>query len=121
MEVRPERGGPVVAAQVVLAWSHPGRVRSEAAFASLAGTCPIPASSGKTVRYRLNRGGYRQLNKAITTVVIVRMGRDGRTRDYVARRTTEGRTKKEITRSLKRYVTRELYSTMEGMTPANGT
>ena len=65
--------GSVVAAAVLVAWSHPGRVRSEAALAPLAGTCPIPASSGTTTRHWLNRGGDRRLNRALTTVVIVRM------------------------------------------------
>lgn len=101
--------GAVVAATVLVAWSHPGRVRSEAAFASLAGTCPIPASSGNTVRHRLNRGGDRQLNRVITTITLVRMRCDPTTRSYVAKRTAEGRTKKEIMRSLKRYITRQLY------------
>src|SRR5690606_2880585 len=59
--------GSVVAASVLTAWSHPGRVRSESAFAALAGTCPIPASSGNTLRHRLNRGGDRRLNRALTT------------------------------------------------------
>lgn len=72
------------------------------------------------MRYRLNRGGDRQLNKALTTVVTVRMGRDATTRDYVARRTTVGRTEWESTRSLKRYVTRELYRIMEGTILENG-
>ena len=62
--------GSVVAATVLIAWSHPGRIRSEAAFASIAGTCPIPASSGNTVRYRLNRGGDRRLNRALNTIVL---------------------------------------------------
>ena len=97
--------GAVVAATVLIAWSHAGRVRSEAAFASLAGTCPVPASSGNTVRYRLNRGGDRRLNRALTTIVIVRMRVDPQTRAYVERRRGEGRTTKEIMRSLKRYVT----------------
>lgn len=101
--------GAVVAATVLTTWSHPERVRSEAALASLAGTCPIPASSGNTVRHRLNRGGDRRLNRALTTVVLVRMGRDAETREYVRRRTAEGRTKKEIMRSLKRYITRQIY------------
>lgn len=101
--------GAVVAATVLVAWSHPGRVRSEAALASLAGTCPIPASSGNTERHRLNRGGDRRLNRAIHTIVIVRMRCHEATRAYVARRTTEGRTKKEIIRALKRYVTRQLF------------
>lgn len=77
-----------------MTWSHRGRVRSEAAFAALAGTCPIPASSGNTVRHRLNRGGDRHLNYAIDTIVMVRMGRDQRTKVYVARRISEGKTKK---------------------------
>ena len=94
--------GSVVAACVLTVWSHPGRVRSEAAFAALAGTCPIPASSGNTLRHRLNRGGDRRLNRALTTVVIVRMRTHAPTRAYVARRRAEGRTSKEIMRSLKR-------------------
>ncbi len=101
--------GAVVAASVLIAWSHPGRLRSEAAFAALAGTCPIPASSGNTVRHRLNRGGDRRLNRALTTVVIVRMRIDPATRAYIARRGAEGRTTKEIMRSLKRYITRQLF------------
>lgn len=104
--------GPVSAATILTAWSHPGRVRSEAALAALAGTCPIPASSGGTTRYRLNRGGDRQLNKAIHTIAIVRMRCDQSTRDYVAKRTVEGRNKKEIIRSLKRYITRQIYRTI---------
>ena len=110
--------GAVVAGSVMLAWSHPGRVRSEAALASLAGTCPIPASSGNTTRHRLNRGGDRRLNKVITTIALTRMARDPRTRAYVARKTTEGRTKKEIMRSLKRYITREIYRTLAAAQPA---
>ena len=101
--------GPVVAAAILVAWSHPGRVRSEAAFASLAGTCPIPASSGNTQRHRLNRGGDRQLNKALTTVALVRMRCDPATRAYVAKRTAQGRTRKEIMRALKRYITRQVF------------
>lgn len=104
--------GAVVAATVLVAWSHPGRVRSEAAFASLAGTCPIPASSGNTVRHRLNRGGDRQLNRVITTIALVRMRCDPETRAYAAKRTAEGRTKKETMRSLKRYITRQLFRTL---------
>jgi transposase len=113
--------GPVVAAAVLIAWSHPGRVRSEAAMASLAGTCPIPASSGNTVRYRLNRGGDRRLNRALTTTVIVRMRIDPATRAYVARRRAEGRTTKEIMRSLKRYLTRKLYRTLAAAHPLAAT
>jgi len=104
--------GAVVAASVLIAWSHPGRVRSDAAMASLAGTCPIPASSGNTTRHRLNRGGDRRLNRALTTITIVRMRVDPVTRAYVARRRAEGRTTKEIMRSLKRYITRQLLRTL---------
>lgn len=105
----------------MIAWSHPGRVRSEAAMASLAGTCPIPASSGNTVRYRLNRGGDRRLNRSLTTIVIVRMRIDPATRTYVARRRAEGRTTKEIMRSLKRYITRQLYRTLAAAHPVPAT
>ncbi|MEW2386474.1 transposase [Micromonospora sp. NPDC047707] len=108
--------GAVVAATVLLAWSHPGRVRSEAAFAALAGASPLPASSGNTTRYRLNRGGDRRLNRVLNTVALVRMGHDPRTRDYVVRRTREGRTKREIMRSLKRYISRQLFRTLTAPT-----
>lgn len=113
--------GAVVAATVLIAWSHPGRVRSEAAMASLAGTCPIPASSGNTVRHRLNRGGDRRLNRALTTITIVRMRTDPATRAYVARRRAEGRTTKEIMRSLKRYITRQIFRTLATAHPIAAT
>ena len=113
--------GSVVAACVLTAWSHPGRVRSEGAFAALAGTCPIPASSGNTLRHRLNRSGDRRLNRALTTVVIVRMRTHAPTRAYVARRRAEGRTTKEIMRSLKRYITRQLYRTLAAAHPVPAT
>lgn len=85
------------------------RVGSEAQFAALAGVAPIPASSGKTTRHRLSRGGDRNANKALHHVVLVRMGSDPRTKEYVAKRTLEGKGKREIMRCLKRYVARELY------------
>ncbi len=88
--------GPIVAATVLAAWSHAGRCRDDAAFAMLAGTAPIPASSGKTVRYRLNRSGDRQLNRAIYTVVITRLRLDPATRAYAERRRAEGKTDREI-------------------------
>lgn len=110
--------GAVVAATALLAWSHPGRVRSEAAFAALAGASPLPASSGKTTRYRLNRGDDRRLNRALYTVALVRMGHEARTRDYVTRRTSEGRTKRQIMRSLKRYISRQLFRTLNDASPA---
>lgn len=100
-----------VAAVILASWSHPGRNRSEAANAALAGTCPLPASSGNTTRHRLNPAGDRRLNRAIHTIAIVRMNFDARTRAYVAKRTAEGRSKKEIIRSLKRYITREVSKT----------
>ena len=101
--------GPVSAAQAIVSFSHPGRCRSEAAYAALGGTSPIPASSGKTVRHRLNRGGDRALNRAIHAIALVRMRSCPRTRAYVARRTAEGKTTREIRRCLKRYIARELY------------
>ena len=101
--------GPVSAAQAIVSFSHPGRCRSEAAFAALAGTSPVPASSGQTVRHRLNRGGDRALNRAIHAIALVRMRSCPRTRAYIARRTAEGKTAREIRRCLKRYIARELY------------
>ncbi|MFI0454623.1 IS110 family transposase, partial [Actinomadura sp. 6N118] len=85
------------------------RIRSEAAFAMLCGVAPLPASSGRTDRHRLNRGGDRQANAALYRIVLTRMSRDPRTRDYVQRRTKDGLSKKEIIRCLKRYVAREIY------------
>lgn len=113
--------GAVVATTVLLAWSHPGRIRSEAAFAALAGASPLPASSGNTSRHRLNRGGDRRLNRALYTVALVRMGHDPRTRAYVARRTAEGRTKREVMRNLKRYISRQLFRTLNSGRPATST
>ena len=108
--------GPVVAAQVIVSWSHRGRVRSEAAFAQLAGVAPIPASSGQTTgRHRLNHAGDRQLNRALHTVVMVRMRQDPTTKDYVARRTAQGKTTREIKRCLKRYVARQLFRQLESL------
>ena len=95
---------------LVMAGDNPGRIKSEAALAKLCGVCPIPASSGKTHgRHRRNRGGNRQANAALHRVVIVRMRWHEPTRAYVARRTAEGRSKREIIRCLKRYVAREVY------------
>jgi transposase len=101
--------GPVSAAQAIVSFSHPGRCRNDAAFAALAGTNPIPASSGRTTRHRLNRGGDRALNNAIHTIAMTRMRCCPITRAYVTRRTTEGKTPREIRRCLKRYITRQLY------------
>jgi transposase len=102
--------GPETAGQLLAsAGDNPERMRSEAAFAHLAGVAPIPASSGRTHRHRLNRGGDRAANNALHTIVLVRMRYDERTRAYVARRTKEGMSKKDITRCLKRFVAREVY------------
>jgi transposase len=105
--------GPIVAATVLAAWSHAGRCRDDGAFAMLAGTAPVPASSGKTVRHRLNRSGDRQLNRAIYTVVITRLRLDPATRAYAERRRAQGKSDSEIRRCLCRYVTRQLYRQLE--------
>jgi transposase len=106
--------GPIVAATVLCVWSHPRRIHSEAAFAMLAGVAPIPANSGQvTTLYRLNRYGDRQLNNALDTVVQSRIQYQPATRDYVARRTAEGKTSREIKRCLARYVARDLYRLLE--------
>lgn len=105
--------GPIVAATILCAWSHPGRIHSEAGFAMLAGTAPIPASSGQTERHRLNRYGDRQLNRAITTIVMTRLRGHGPTQAYQARRLAEGKTRRETRRCLKRYVTRDIFRKLE--------
>ncbi|WP_345362759.1 IS110 family transposase, partial [Citricoccus nitrophenolicus] len=100
-----EKGfGPVTAATCLATWSHQGRVRNEAAYASLAGVNPIPASSGNTIRHRLNRGGDRSLNRALHMVALTRMTHDEETRAYVEKRRAEGRTDREIRRCIKRYL-----------------
>jgi transposase len=102
--------GPHVAALLlVAAGDHPGRLRSEAAWAHLCAAAPIPASSGKVTRHRLNPGGDRQANHALWRIVITRMSSHAPTRAYVERRTAEGLSKTEIIRCLKRYVAREVY------------
>lgn len=105
--------GPIVAATILVVWSHPGRVRNEAAFAMLAGTAPIPASSGQTIRHRLNRRGDRHLNRALHIVAIQRQRHDPRTRVYFERRRAEGKTDREIRRCLKRCITREVFHLLE--------
>jgi transposase len=94
---------------LMVAGDNPQRLRSEASFASLCGVSPIEASSGKVVRHRLNRGGNREANRALYMICLARMRRDRRTKEYVARRTQEGKSKREIIRCLKRYVAREVY------------
>jgi len=102
-------GVDTAAALLVTAGDNPGRLRSEPAWAHLCGVAPLQASSGKVTRHRLNRGGDRQANAAMWRIVITRMSSDPRTRDYVARRLADGRSKSEIIRILKRYVAREVY------------
>lgn len=107
--------GTITAAVVYTAWSHLGRVRSEAAFAALAGVNPIPASSGNTVRHRLNRRGDRRLNSALHMATVVRMVHDPATRLYAERRKAEGKTPREIRRILKRYLARRLYRVLNAL------
>jgi transposase len=109
--------GPIVAAQLIVAWSHRGRLRSEAAFARLAGVAPVPASSGQTTRHRLSRGGDRQLNRALHTIVLHRRQHDPATRDDIARRIADGKSRREATRLLKRYLARRLYRLLQRQEP----
>jgi transposase len=102
-------GVDTAAAILVAVGEDPARLRSESAFAHMCGVAPIPASSGKVVRHRLNRQGNRDANRALHVVTLERMSREERTRAYVARRTTEGKSKREIMRCLKRYIAREVY------------
>lgn len=105
--------GPICAATLLVAWSQPGRLRSEAAFARLGGVAPIPASSGKVVRHRLDRGGDRRLNRALHTIVLSRRRVDAETKTYIARRVSEGKSEREAVRCLKRYVARSLFRVLE--------
>jgi transposase len=112
--------GPEVAAQLlVTVGDNPHRLHSEAAFAMLCGVAPLPASSGKTNRHRLNRGGDRQANNALWRIALCRMKTHAPTRDYVIRRTTEGLSKPEVIRCLKRYIARDLYRILVPETPGN--
>jgi len=105
-------GPDCAAALLIAAGDNPRRLHSEAAFAALCGTSPVEASSGKTRRHRLNRGGDRQANAALHRVVVVRLRWHQPTRDYATRRTTQGKTSKEILRCLKRYVAREVFAVL---------
>ena len=102
-------GPDTAGALLVAAGDNPERLRNEASFASLCGVSPVEASSGRTNRHRLNRGGNREANAALWRIVLVRMNSEERTKRYVERRTTEGLSKIEIMRCLKRYVAREIY------------
>src|SRR6266511_3684741 len=109
--------GPHAAAQLVLSWSHQGRITSEAAFARLAGAAPIPASSGQTIRYRLDRSGDRKLNRALHMILVTRKRSHPATIAYIERRLQEGKTRREATRCLKRYLARSLYRLLEHGAP----
>jgi transposase len=110
--------GPVAAAQALVCFSHSGRFRNDAAFASLAGVSPVEASSGQRVRHRLNRAGDRALNKAIHAIMFTRWRSCVLTRAYITRRLAEGKTNAEIRRCLKRYIARELYRALnKALTP----
>ena len=102
-------GAQTAAVLVCVAGDNPDRIKSEAALAALCGVSPLQASSGKTTRHRLNRGGDRAANNALWTIAMVRMRSDARTQAYVARRTAQGLSPKEIQRCLKRYIVRALY------------
>jgi len=105
--------GPLAAAQLLISWSHRGRITSEAAFARLAGCAPIPASSGQTVRYRLDRGGDRRLNRALHMILVTRRRTHAPTIAYIERRIHEGKSRREAIRCLKRYLARNLYRLLE--------
>jgi len=105
--------GPLLAAQVVLSWSHKGRFPGEAAFARLAGVAPIPASSGQTIRLRLDRSGNRQLNRALHQILVTRRRIHPPTIAYIEHRISEGKTRREANRCLKRYLARNLFRLLE--------
>jgi transposase len=105
--------GPLAAAQILISWSHQGRIRNEAAFARLAGCAPIPASSGQTVRYRLDRSGDRRLNRALHMILVTRRRAHAPTIAYIDRRVQEGKSRREASRCLKRYLARNLYRLLE--------
>jgi transposase len=105
--------GPVSAARALISWSHPGRVRNEAAFARLGAAAPIPASSGLTVRHRLDPGGDRQLNRALHTIIVSRRKSHPPTIAYIERKTKEGKSVREAIRCLKRHLARHIYRVLE--------
>jgi transposase len=105
--------GPISAAQLLVSWSHAGRLRSGAAFAALAGANPIPASSGQVTRHRLNRSGDRRLNRALHTIVLARLRGDADTRACAARRRSQGKSARDVRRCLKLAVARQLFKLLE--------
>ena len=104
--------GALTAAQILLSWSHAGRIASEQAFAMLSGTAPVPVSSGRADRHRLNRLGDRQLNRALHVIAVSRMRSHPATLAYIQRRQAEGKTNREIRRCIKRYLARHFYRTL---------
>ncbi len=114
--------GPITAAALYIAWSHPGRCRNEAAYARLGGVSPIPATSGQSQnRHRLNRRGDRRLNKALHQIAVTRLRYHPQTQAYKQRRSAEGKTDREIRRCLKRYIARQAWRLLEHQTPAQTT
>jgi transposase len=113
--------GPVNAATVLSVWSHPGRIHHEAALASIGGVAPIEVSSGESSEYRLNRGGDRQLNRALHSIARTRMMHDPNTQAYMKRRTEQGLSKRRIRRCLKRYIARQLFRTLTATSTAPDT
>lgn len=105
--------GAITAAPIILAWSHPGRIRTEASFARLTGVAPIPASSGQTTRHRLDRGGDRRANRALHQIITTKLRTDPETQAYINRRISQGKSKRDATRCLKRYLARRLYNALE--------
>ena len=111
--------GPDVASTLLLAaGDNPERLANERSFASLCGVSPVPASSGKTHRHRLNRGGDRQANAALWRIVVVRLHCDARTKNYLAKRIKDGKSKTEAIRCLKRYIAREVFNALPETAPA---
>jgi len=110
--------GPITTAQILVSWSHPKRLRNEAAFAALAGVSPIDASSGRQQRHRLNRNGDRALNRALHTIAVTRERCHPATKDYIARRLDQGSTRREARRMVKRYLARHIYRHLEAAAAA---
>jgi len=110
--------GAIVAAQLWASWSHPGRIRSESAFAAIAGASPLQASSGQRDRHRLNRGGDRHLNRALHQIMLTRLAHHPATRAYIDRRVTEGKSTREAQRCIKRYLARRIWRLLEHPAPS---
>ncbi|WPR66137.1 transposase [Glutamicibacter protophormiae] len=109
----------ITAAKCLVAWSHAGRDRSEAAFAALAGTNQIPAPSVNTTRHRLNRGGDRNLNSSLHMVAVTRITHDPKTGEFVEKRRAERKTDREIRRCLKRYLARRIFKILSAASTRN--